>query len=220
MAAPVCSIPVGELTAVRRLEMARIVGRYYRGPESGLEDELRFGDRVYCAHDPAGCIGAFLIVNLDHHRAVLGERVHRFTYLGLGCAHGLPMVPVFRQAKSDAAAPLSSSEIGVLHLTTRTPFAFRGLQKAFGGNVYPAAAAADQPAELAAIARYLKTHVHRHRERSQGEDPFVLRELKKGRFSAAEVARIRAFAGPNPLPRFGVDCEGADEVIAFHRFTA
>src|SRR5689334_16471841 len=84
-----------------RLAMLRIVARYYRGPESGLDEELRFGDRVYLGEDDAGMVRAFLIVNLDHRHAVISGRVHRFTYLGLGCAYGLPMAPVFQRAKAD-----------------------------------------------------------------------------------------------------------------------
>jgi hypothetical protein len=201
-----------------RTAMMRIVERYYRGPESGLEEELRFGDRVYLGEDDEGTVRAFLVVHLDHRRALIAGQVHRFTYLGLGCAYGVPMVPVFRRAKADFSALLAPGEVGVMHLTTRTPFAFRGLQRAFEGEIYPAASAA--PDEPSAIAADLKANWHRHAERAQDEQPFVLRELKKGRFTAAEVERIRGFQGANPLARFGVDCQGADEVIAFHRFVA
>ena len=201
-----------------RQAMLRIVERYYRGPESGLDEELRFGDRVYLGEDDAGTVRAFLIVKLDHRRAVISGQVHRFTYLGLGCAYGVPMAPVFRQAKADFAALMAPGEVGVMHLTTRTPFAFRGLERAFEGELYPAVSA--RPDEPSAIAADLKANWHRHAQRAEHEPPFVLRELKKGRFSGDEVARIRAFDGPSPLARFGVDCEGADEVIAFHRFVA
>jgi hypothetical protein len=68
------------------------------------------------------------------------------------------------------------------------------------------------------VARHLKHELHRHRPRAARESPFLLRELKQGRFRAEEVARIQAFAGDSPIHRFGIDCGGADEIIVFHRF--
>jgi hypothetical protein len=198
--------------------MRRIVARYYRGPDAGLDEELRFGNVVYYIEADAGVIGAFLIVNLDHHRAEIAGREHRFTYLGLGCAEGCPMPPVFRQVRDDVLERLDAGFVGVLHLTTRTPYAFRGLEKAFPGGIVPGLAE-DSPHDLR-IAAYIKEAIHRHPRRSERESPFVLRELKKGRFSDTEVARIRGFQGSSPIARFGVDCEGSDEVIVFHRFAA
>jgi hypothetical protein len=201
-----------------REEMARIAGRYYVDPARGVEEELRFGNQVYASRAD-GVLGAFLIVNLDHHQAVLAGRVHRFTYLGLGCASGAPMSPVFRRAKSDLQERLSAGQVGVLHLTTRTPYAIRGVEKAFGSHVFPAALPGEEE-EPCAIARYLKASVHRHAPRAPNESPFVLRELKQGRFREEEVARIRAFEGASAIARFGIECAGADEIIAFHRFDA
>jgi hypothetical protein len=196
--------------------MERIVARYYREPASGLAEELRFGNVVYVFDDGSGEPGAFLIVNMDHYRAVIGARSHRFTYLGLGCADGSPMRPVFQRVRNDLRARMARGEVGVLHLTTRTPHAIRAMERAFPGAVAPRPAT-DSTDELA-IAAHVKSAIHRHPEREPGESPFVLRQLKKGRFSAQEVARIRASQGATALSRCGVDCEGADEIIVFHRF--
>jgi hypothetical protein len=202
-----------------RQQMAEVAARYYIRPADGLDAELQFGDRVYYARKGEGAIGAFLIVHMDHQRAVIDGRLHQFTYLGLGCADGSPMTPVFRRAKADLGRCLEPGSAGVLHLTTRTPYAIRGIEKAFGPPVFPTQSA-ETDADAVEIARYLKQSVHRHAPRIAGESPFVLRELKQGRFREEEIARIRAFDAASPLARFGVDCVGMDEIIVFHRFAA
>jgi hypothetical protein len=216
MAASLRSLPADRLPADLQARLERIVASYYREPASGLAEELRFGNLVYLLDDEAGNPGAFLVVNLDHHRAVIAERAHRFTYLGLGCAKGCPMPPVFGQVRDDLRDRLEPGEVGVLHLTTRTPHAIRGLERAFPGGIAPRPES-DSPDDLR-IAAHVKSTIHRHPEREPGESPFVLRQLKKGRFTPEEVARIRASTQPTALSRFRVDCEGEDELIVFHRF--
>ena len=210
-------VPVSQLDPALRRQMADIAARYYVRPAEGLEEELRFGDRVYFTPQGSPGTGAFLVVHMDHHRAVIEGRLHQFAYFGLGCANGEPMSPLFQRAKADLAALLEARSVGVVHLTTRTPYAIRGIERAFEVAVFPTQF--EEPDRHAIeIARHLKASVHRHGPRVAGESPFVLRELKQGRFRAEEVARIRAFAGPSPLADFGIDCAGADEVIVFHRF--
>ena len=209
-------LPVTGVESGLRAEMAAVAARYYLRPVEGVDEELRCGDRVYLAKS-GSAIGAFLIVDMDHHRASIDGRFHQFTYLGLGCASGVPMAPVFQRVKVDLGERLERGAVGVLHLTTRTPYAIRGIEKAFGGDVFPQATAAGD-GDAAPIARHLKSVVHRHAPRSADESPFLLRELKQGRFRDEEIARIRTFRGENPIARFDVDCTGADELIVFHRF--
>ena len=199
--------------------MADVAARYYVRPETGLDEELPFGDRVYYAESGVAGMSAFLIVRMDYQRAVIEGRLHQFTYLGLGCANGSPMTPVFRRAKADLRERLEPGAVGVLHLTTRTPYAIRGIEKAFGLPVFPTQSGEGEDDALE-IARHLKTAVHRHAPRVADESPFVLRELKQGRFREEEIARIRAFGAASPLARFGVECDGMDELIVFHRFVA
>jgi hypothetical protein len=215
----VAAVPVAQVTAGFREQMARVAARYYVDPAKGVAEELRFGDRVYYTRIDEHSIGSFLIVHLDHLRATIGARPHHFTYLGLGCADGSPMVPVFRRAKSDLEERLAPGALGVLHLTTRTPYAIRGIEKAFGPEVYPKVLPEDDGDALE-IARFLKSELHRHAPCDADESPFLLRDLKQGRFRAEEIARIRSFEGGGPMARFGIDCAGADELIVFHRFAA
>jgi len=212
-------VPATGLGGPLRQQMAEVAARYYLRPGEGLDEELRFGDRVYYAGGDDGGVSAFLIVHMDHQRAMIEGRLHQFTYLGLGCANGSPMTPVFQRAKADLRQRLEPDSVGVLHLTTRTPYAIRGIEKAFGPPVFPTQSGEGEGDALE-IARHLKTSLHRHAPRVAGESPFVLRELKQGRFREEEIARIRAFGAASPLARFGVDCDGMDEIIVFHRFVA
>lgn len=198
--------------------MGRIASHYYREPEQGVLEELRFGDRVYFFDDATGDAGAFLIVNLDYHAARIHGGAHRFTYLGLGCAKGGPMAALFQAARDDFAARLEPGVNAVMHLTTRTPYAIRGLERAFASAMHPRVAGDSVHAK--AIAAYIKGTLHRHAERVAGEDPFVLRGLKKARFRDEELERIRNFEGDTALARLCIACDGADEAIVFHHFVA
>jgi len=107
--------------------------------------------------------------------------------------------------------------VGVLHLTTRTPFAYRSFEKAFAKDVFPTVSGTET-AESVRIASYIKSAIHNHAPLCKEENPFLLRQLKKGRFNSEEIARIKSFKGETPISRLGVDCNGADELIVFHTF--
>ena len=130
-------VPVRELTVGRIMRMREVAAHYYREPDSGLSDELRCGNLVYFVEDDDGAIGCFLIVDFDHHRTTLNDRYYRFTYLGLGCATSSSIVPVFRKVKSDFSQQLAKGTVGVLHLTTRTPFAYHSIERAYGSDIFP-----------------------------------------------------------------------------------
>ena len=214
---PIERIAVDRLSDDRIAEMRGIAAHYYREPVDGLVQELECGNLVYTNRTSDGRVGAFLIVNLDHHAATIGYSAHRFTYLGLGCAAGCPIVPIFEQVKSEFSGVLGHDDVGVLHLTTRTPFAYRSIRRAYGADIYPTGLA-EQPARAIALARYIKSEIHRQVSHPN-DDPFVLREVKKGPFTPQEVSRIGTFRGDTPIARLGVDCTGRDEVIVFHTFS-
>jgi len=197
--------------------MFQIAGGYYRDQESGLNDELQYGNLVYFVDSTDDSLACFVIVDFDHHKTTINNLQYQFTYLGLGCAKGHPMTPVFQQVKSDFAQSVRKGTVGVLHLTTRTPFAYRSFEKAFGKDVFPTVPRI-QSAESMQIASYIKSSIHNHPPLREGENPFLLRQIKKGQFKNEEIARIRSFTGETPISQLEIDCSGSDELIVFHTF--
>lgn len=210
-------IPVRALTAERIASLREVVAVYFEEPDSGLSEELRHGNLVYLVEGDHGSISCFLIVDFDHQRTTIDGKIHRFTYLGLGCATASSMAPVFWKVKSDFSERLTEGTVGVLHLTTRTPFAYHGVERAYGGDLFPTGRDPERP-EARRVARYIKESIHGQPVLSDGDNPFLLREVKKGPFSPQEVSRIGAFRGDSPILKLGVTCDGRDEVIVFHTF--
>ena len=213
------TVPVGELTADRTTRMRKVAANYYREPDSGLSDELRCGNLVYFVEADDGAIGCFLIVDFDHHRTTLDHRYFRFTYLGLGCATSSSIVPVFRKVKSDFSQQLAKGTVGVLHLTTRTPFAYHGIERAFDRDIFPTGSD-HEPPESIRMVRYIRGAIHNQPLVSDRDNPFLLRDVKKGPFNPQEITRIASFRGDTPISKMGVRCDGRDEVIVFHTFVA
>ena len=123
--------------AISKRQMLQITEGYYRDPESGLKDELRYGNLVYFVESTDGALACFVIVDFDHHKTTINNLQYQFTYLGLECAKKHSIIPVLQRIKSDFAQSVATDTVGVLHLTTRTPFAYRSLEKAFGKDVFP-----------------------------------------------------------------------------------
>ena len=210
---------ITDLTDGDRAQLLALVASYYTDPDAGLEEELSYGDRVYTLRTDDGTIGSFLIVDLRHDDTTIGGREHLFTYLGLGCARATPFVPLARAAKADTVDALPADAVGVVHLSTRTPFAYHAIESAFGSDVYPTASGADDHL-VAPIAAHIKHEIHRHSDRTPNEDPFLLSEVKKVRFTEEELRRIHAFDGTTPLVRYGIDEHEGDELIVLHTFVA
>jgi len=210
---------VRELTVGHIMKMRQVAANYYREPDSGLSDELRYGNLLYFVEDDVGAIGCFLIVDFDHHSTTMNDRYYRFTYLGLGCATSSSIVPVFRKVKSDFSQQLAKGTVGVLHLTTRTPFAYHSIERAYGSDIFPTGSD-HEPPESIRIVKYMREAIHHHSPVSNWDNPFLLREVKKGPFNQQEIARIGAFRGDNPISKMGVQCDGSDELIVFHTFVA
>jgi hypothetical protein len=210
-------VPVRELTVGRIMRMWEVAANYYREPDSGLSDELRCSNLVYFIEDDDGAIGCFLIVDFDHHRTTLNDRYYRFTYLGLGCATSSSIVPVFRKVESDFSQQLAKGTVGVLHLTTRTPFAYHGIERAYGSDIFPTGWD-HEPPESIRIVKYIREAIHHQPLVSDRDNPFLLREIKEGPFNPQEIARIGTFRGDTPISKMGVRCDGRDEVIVFHTF--
>lgn len=124
---------------------------------------------------------------------------------------------MLRQVKSDFSERLAIGTVGVLHLTTRTPFAYHGIERAFASDVFPTVSDNQAP-ESIMIVKYLRAAIHHQPLLSDEENPFVLREVKKGPFAPQEVARIATFRGDTPISRMGIPCDGRDELIVFHTF--
>ena len=217
MNSQVRNIHIDELSANRKQQMVEVAARYYRSPDSGLAEELLFGNLVYFAECDDGSIGCFLIVAFDHHSASIDGICYRFTYLGLGCATNAPILPLFQQVKRDFASYLVRGTVGVLHLTTRTPFAYRSILRAFGSSVFPTGSH-EENAESIALAQYIKSYIHHRSMVTEADSPFVLRGVKKSPFNEKEVARIGALGADTPLSRLNIACDGADELIVFHTF--
>jgi len=215
--AQIQKMPIAGLSVTRKRQMFQIAGGYYRDPESGLIDELQYGNLVYLVDSTDDSLACFVIVDFDHHKTTINNLPYQFTYLGLGCAKGHPMTPVFQQVKSDFAQSVRTGTVGVLHLTTRTPFAYRSFEKAFGKDVFPTVSR-NQSAESMQIASYIKSSIHNHPPLHEEENPFLLRQIKKGQFNNAEIARIRSFKGETPISQLEIDCSGSDELIVFHTF--
>ena len=215
--AKIQKLPIEGLSVTRKTQMLQIVEGYYRDPESGLDDELRYGNLVYFVENTDGSFGCFVIVDFDHHTAMIDNQRYQFTYLGLGCAKRHPMAPVFQQVKSDFAQCVRRGAVGVLHLTTRTPFAYRSFEKAFVKDVFPTVSGTES-AESVQIASYIKSSIHNHAPLFEEENPFLLRQIKKGQFTDEEIVRIKSFKGASPISRLAIDCNGADELIVFHAF--
>jgi hypothetical protein len=127
------------------------------------------------------------------------------------------IVPVFRKVKSDFSQQLAKGTVGVLHLTTRTPFAYHGIERAYGSDIFPTGWDHELP-ESIRIGKYLREAIHHQPLVSERDNPFLLREVKKGPFNPQEIARIGTFRGDTPLAKMGVRCDGRDEVIVFHTF--
>jgi hypothetical protein len=206
-----------DLTDGDHAQLLTLVASYYTDPDAGLEEELSYGDRVYTLRADDGTIGSFLIVDLRHDETTIDGREYLFTYLGLGCARATPFVPLARAAKADTLDVLPVDAVGVVHLSTRTPFAYHAIEIAFGSDVFPTASGAEDHA-AAPIAAYIKHEIQRHADRSPDEDPFLLSEVKKVRFIDEELRRIRAFDGTTPLSRYGIDEHEGDELIVLHTF--
>jgi len=213
------NIPIQQLSVTRKQQMIEVAARYYRHPDLGLAEELRFGNLVYFVDNDVDEIGCFLIVDFDHHSATIDGICYRFTYLGLGCATKAPMIPVFQQVKRDFARCLAPGTVGVLHLTTRTPFAYRSIVRAFGCSVFPTDSH-EEKSDLIALARNIKSYIHHRSMVTEADSPFILRGVKKGPFNENEVARIGALREDTPLSRLKIACDGADELIVFHTFPA
>src|SRR5215212_385007 len=102
--APVQKVGIEVLSVSRKRQMLEIAESYYRDAQSGLDEELRWGNVVYFVETAEDTMGCFLIVNFDHHATAMRDQDYRFTYLGLGCAKRCSMIPVFQRVKSDFAA--------------------------------------------------------------------------------------------------------------------
>ena len=72
--------------AISKRQMLQITEGYYRDPESGLKDELRYGNLIYFVESTDGALACFVIVDFDHHKTTINNLQYQFTYLGLGCA--------------------------------------------------------------------------------------------------------------------------------------
>ena len=171
-------LPIQDLSVIHKKQMLNIMEGYYRDPVTGLREELECGNLVYAAEGPDGLMGCFLIVYFDHHKATINDQRYQFTYLGLGCATTCPIVPVFQQVKTDFSQTIDRGTIGVLHLTTRTPFAYHGIEKAFGSDIFPSTSES-QPVQAKLIAEYIKSSIHKPAALGEGEDPFVLRQNQR-----------------------------------------
>ena len=215
--AQIQKVSIAGLSVARKRQMLEIAEGYYRDPESGLNDELQYGNLVYYVESTDGALACFVIVDFDHHQATIANQRYQFSYLGLGCAKRHPMVPVFQQVKSDFAQSVATDTVGVLHLTTRTPFAYRSFEKAFGKDVFPTVSGTES-AESMQIASYIKSSIHNHTPLRDEENPFLLRQIKKGQFNNEETVRIRSFKGETPISQLEIDCSGSDELIVFHTF--
>jgi hypothetical protein len=213
----ISKVRIQDLTDIHKNQMLHLMEGYYRDPMTGLREELQCGNLVYWAESSDGLMGSFLIVNFDHDKSRINDQLYQFTYLGLGCATTCPIAPVFQQVKSDFSKIIARGTIGVLHLTTRTPFAYHGIEKAFTSDIFPNASE-HQRSHAKEIASYIKASIHKHPSLSEAEDPFVLRQIKEGRFTDHEIGRIRSFKGETPISMFRIDCTGSDELIVFHTF--
>ena len=213
------TVSVGSLTTGQTMRMLEVAANYYREPESGLSDELRCGNLVYFIDADDGSLGCFLIVDFDHHRTTFEQREFRFTYLGLGCAKSSSIVPVFQKVKSDFAGHLAKGTVGVLHLTTRTPFAYHGIERAFERDIFPTGRE-HEPPDAVRIVEYIRETIRRQPPVIDDDSPFLLHQEKPGPFNPREIARIATFRGESPIAKMGVRCDGRDEVIVFHTFVA
>ena len=212
-------VPVRELTAGRTTRMRKVAENYYREPDTGLSDELRCGNLVYFIEADDGAIGCFLIVDFDHHRTIFNHRYYRFTISGLGVRHRLPSFPC--SGRSKATSPNNSPKaLSESCISRRGPHLLTMVSNA------PSVAISFQPArdnkspKSIRMVRYIREAIHNQPLVSDRDNPFLLREVKKGPFNPQEIARIASSRGDTPISKMGVRCDGRDEVIVFHTFVA